>query len=49
MYRRSVGTMLFFASAMIVAFWYPFIGFGMICCCLLLYLRPGVKGMPMKM
>lgn len=42
---RSVGTLVFFFAAMIVAFWYPYIGFGLICLSLLLYLRPDTPGM----
>ena len=42
---RSVITLALFFSAMIVAFWYPFVGFALICLCLLLYLRPDTPGM----
>ena len=42
---RSVLTILIFGSAMIVALWHPYIGFGIICSCLTLYLRPEVPGM----
>ena len=38
---RSVGTLLIFGSAMVVAFWHPYIGFGLICACLVMYLWPG--------
>ena len=41
-YIRSVLTMLIFGSGMVVAFWYPYIGFAMICGCLIFYLRPDV-------
>src|ERR1700744_690209 len=40
---RSLGTLLLFLTAMIIAFWFPLIGFSIICCCLLLYLRPDVR------
>jgi hypothetical protein len=30
---------------MVVAFWHPYIGFAIICACLILYLRPDVPGM----
>lgn len=42
---RSVLTILIFGSGMIVAFWHPYTGFGLICACLILYLRPDVPGM----
>jgi len=42
---RSVITLVLFTSAMVVAFWYPYIGFALICLCLLLYLRPDTPGM----
>lgn len=42
---RSMVTLALFSSAMVVAFWYPYIGFGLICLCLLLYLRPDIPGM----
>jgi uncharacterized membrane protein len=42
---RSVLTILIFGCAMLVAFWHPYIGFGIICACLTLYLRPEVPGM----
>ena len=41
---RSVLTILIFGSAMIVALWHPYIGFGIICACLILYLRPDIPG-----
>jgi len=37
---RSLLSMLIFGGGMIVAFWHPYIGFGLICFCLALYLRP---------
>jgi uncharacterized membrane protein len=42
---RSVLTILIFGSAMVVALWHPYVGFGIICACLTLYLRPEVPGM----
>jgi hypothetical protein len=38
---RSVDTLLIFGSAMVVAFWHPYIGFALICACLVMYLWPG--------
>ncbi|HEY4327806.1 MAG TPA: TMEM175 family protein [Mucilaginibacter sp.] len=37
---RSFITMSIFIGAMIIAMWSPFLAFGLIICCLLLYLRP---------
>ncbi|HEY9001948.1 MAG TPA: TMEM175 family protein [Mucilaginibacter sp.] len=42
---RSISTLVIFLSAMIVAFWYPYVGFGLICLSLLFYLRPDTSGM----
>jgi len=42
---RSVATILIFASAIVVALWHPYIGFGIDCACLALYLRPDLRGM----
>jgi hypothetical protein len=42
---RSVLTIVIFGSGMVVALWHPYIGFGIICACLTLYLRPEVPGM----
>jgi uncharacterized membrane protein len=39
---RSFITLTLFTSAIITAFWWPFLGFGMICCSLLLYVRPEI-------
>lgn len=44
LHRRSIVTILIFISAMIVAIWLPYIGFLMICCCLIIYLRPEAPG-----
>ena len=41
--RRSFLTITFFAIAALAAFWHPWIGFSIICCCLFLYMRPGVS------
>ena len=40
---RSLATLLLFLAAMALAFWFPYVGFAIICCCLLLYLRPDVR------
>jgi uncharacterized membrane protein len=40
---RSLATLLLFLAAMTLAFWFPYVGFAIICCCLLLYLRPDVR------
>jgi uncharacterized membrane protein len=40
---RSFLTLALFAIAMMAAFWHPLIGFAIICCCLILYLRPAVS------
>ena len=45
---RSVLTNLIFGSAAMVALWHPYVGFGMACACLTLYLRPDVPGMQVK-
>jgi uncharacterized membrane protein len=45
LYRRSLLTIFVFAAAMTLALWYPYIGFLMICLCLIIYLRPAVKGL----
>ena len=42
---RSVITILIFGSAIVVSLWHPYIGFGIVCACLMLYLRPDVRGM----
>lgn len=43
MHLRSFITLSLFTAAMIVSFWVPFLGFGLIVCCLLLYLRPALQ------
>lgn len=40
---RSFLTLSAFLAAMILAFWFPLLGFAVVCCCLLLYLRPEIK------
>ena len=37
---RSLITISLFTTAFIISFWWPLVGFTIICCCLLLYLRP---------
>jgi uncharacterized membrane protein len=41
---RSIATILIFGSGMVVALWRLYVGFGLICACLILYLRPDVPG-----
>ena len=41
---RSILSVLLFGTGMIVAFWWPYIGFAVICGCLALYLRPDLPG-----
>lgn len=38
---RSIATLISFFSAIWLSFWHPGIGFGIICTCLILYLKPG--------
>ena len=45
---RSVLTILIFGGGMVMALWHPYVGFGMICVCLTLYLRPDVRAVRMK-
>jgi len=42
---RSFITIFLFAFAAAISFLYPLLGFGIICCCLLLYLKPEWSGM----
>jgi uncharacterized membrane protein len=42
---RSVLSILIFGSAIVVALWHPYVAFGIVCACLMLYLRPDVPGM----
>ena len=39
---RSIVTLCIFGVAAVVALKYPLVGLGMCCCCLIVYLRPGV-------
>jgi uncharacterized membrane protein len=41
---RSIVTLCFFGVAAVVALKYPLLGLGMCCCCLIVYLKPGVLG-----
>ena len=43
---RSIITILIFGSAIVVALWHPYLGFGIVCACLMLYLRPDVRERP---
>jgi uncharacterized membrane protein len=45
---RSLGTLVLFLAAMALAFWFPLLGFTIICCCLLLYLKPDVPHTQLK-
>lgn len=45
LHLRSFITLSLFSAAMIIAIWIPFLGFGLIFCCLLLYLRPELQDM----
>lgn len=44
LYRRSILTIPVFAAGMIIALWLPYVGFLLVCVCLIIYLRPGVSG-----
>jgi uncharacterized membrane protein len=41
---RAIVTLVVFAIAAVVALWHPLIGFGLACCCLVMYLRPQAPG-----
>ncbi len=41
---RALTTLGIFVSAACVAYWHPLSGFGLVCCVLLIYLRPQVPG-----
>jgi uncharacterized membrane protein len=41
---RALVTLAIFATAACVAYWSPWSGFGLVCCVLLIYLRPQVPG-----
>ncbi len=40
LHLRSFITLSIFATSMLIAIWFPFLGFGLIVCCLSLYVRP---------
>jgi len=40
---RSIVTLCIFGVAAVVALKYPLLGLGVCCCCLIVYLRPGVQ------
>ena len=44
MRMRSVGTLIVFSLAALVALKFPLIGMALICRCLILYLRPEAPG-----
>ena len=41
---RALITLGIFVTAAFVAYWFPLVGFGLVCCVLLIYLRPQVPG-----
>jgi len=41
---RATSTLIAFAIAALVALWFPQVGFGLACCCLVVYLRPQAPG-----
>jgi len=41
---RALITLGIFVTAAFVAYWFPLVGFGLVCCVLLTYLRPQVPG-----
>jgi uncharacterized membrane protein len=41
---RALMTLMIFSTAACVAYWFPKAGFGLVCCVLLIYLRPQVPG-----
>lgn len=41
---RSIATLVLFGTAAIVALWYPLVGLGICCCCLIVYLKPDPPG-----
>jgi len=41
---RALITLGIFVTAAFVAYWFPLVGFGLVCCVLLMYLRPQVPG-----
>jgi len=42
---RSIVTLCLFGAAAIVALLYPFVGLGICCCCLIVYLKPEAPGL----
>ncbi len=46
LHLRSAVTITLFTTSMLVAFWLPYVAFGIICCCLVLYLRPDLRNRP---
>ena len=48
LHLRSFITISVFTIAMVIAFWLPFLGFALIVCSLLLYLKPSVPDMKSK-
>jgi uncharacterized membrane protein len=45
---RSFITLSTFLVAAGISFWWPYVGFVLVCCCLLLYLKPELPGMKMS-
>ncbi|AOB29939.1 hypothetical protein AKI39_03395 [Bordetella sp. H567] len=43
MHRRSSLTLAIFTLSGILALWHPYLGFGLVVCCLLTYLRPDTR------
>ncbi len=41
---RALITLGIFVTAAFVAYWFPLVGFGLVCCVLLIYLQPQVPG-----
>jgi uncharacterized membrane protein len=44
MCSRSIATVCLFGIAALMALKYPYVGLGICCCCLLVYLRPAAPG-----
>jgi uncharacterized membrane protein len=44
MHLRSISTLCLFGCAAVVALWYPLLGLGICCCCLIVYLKPEAPG-----
>jgi uncharacterized membrane protein len=45
---RALVTLGIFVTAAFVAYWLPLVGFGLVCCVLLIYLRPQVPGVGLE-